>query len=1494
MPADTTANAADDEDGGGAGPAPRTGPKTFHDAAMLDLNEQIARLKAQKALRALEAERDALDRELGAEKERETPEGRARARMEAQLERELAKRSTARADARDKQKEADERAEARRKQAKEDREAFALRLEKQIEKSRVGDLALPSPPDTFKPEAVRDFTGQPGLYQPSESDPVELEPAEDADFFALTEAQAQDLYVRIGADRAVVFDPTQDKVFHLGFRPVLRGPVTESALEDDLRERAGKLAAKLGLVEAEQTMLEFEIARRDPTDAGKEPGAVLDALLKEALARKERIAAALGMADATGKSRLELILDQRLRNLDAEDLAIPLPDARLAVSDATAAALAESARLRQALDGKLDMLERRKSGPARGLLLAYADSVRKKMAKVEGLELRIGARAEYEACTGFHRLVERKRLALEAALEEALKQEKVAADQAEAAGKPLDPVTRQAAADAIRDQLLELDRHWIGAKAVLREVDPKAAKEIVGIEALLELRAGVEASLEDPVGELAKELRTEIATLMEAWSDALQNLLPSATEKDEAKLDDRVVAALDALSADRSALAAALGAISGAPELDEVRGVRDGLGALQQEWRRSLDGGTVTAEAGQDPIVAAAEARAAVRRELQRQARAAADARDKQAGDEEGRLRIEHARAAAWCDELRDAMRLSAVADDRLALKRLEVDRARAALAGVQAALGKVLQARQNGETGSAPMPARIFFRKPDLDAKFENKFTASEIEAKALSSGIDTTDFRVNAAFTSAFVSGGAGWGRSTEDSRQSASASTSRRVFVTSSFLLPKVELSLPLEGPCASDEFLAAVRVAMADPADKAGRLFYVLREFGHFIPRRLTVGGRLYSTEERELQANESFSEVAKKQANEVQTSLSVTTPWFGGGMEAKGGWASGTLDNASQKSLQEAQSLIMNAVGGEGGYVKDFMRWAGSLQSYTRWQTIGMADLYPSIAVLPEADRKACIETLSAFVRQNSQTLASKRSARFLFYPGYAEMVGLRPTYFYLRTLADGKVLTLSKVYDNEGVYGVGVKPVYETGGQLWTISPEGYLISEVRRDGVELALTLKDDRKTVVAVPPDPANPSQVWQVPPRGPVTAHVPAAAGAETIRQVLRVNQEDAFVEAMGAGATLTAVHQWVIVSEDTMRRMSRQARVVYRSGGQVIELALDREGAWTAASLTGSLIGPKAVEDPFAYRTGFDGVPRVLYVDEAGDAQELWLPPERPWTRTPLNVLTGAPKVLVRGGESAAYVRVFAYSDDERRSGRVLYNDATGWLREIYLTPEGWKSDELTVGTVKIRGNPFGFVDGTGPRVFFRDPSKDIWELRLDGVWNRRNISDGLPGKQKAHSELHGYATAGGARVFFLGGSSTVREIHRTGTGAWQGGDQDVARLASGDPIGFVGADGKENVIFTDHSGHIQLVTLDGTWKQSDLTAATGAPDIRPDGRPLSLVTADRATRVLYRDAAGQIHQLLQRSAGARWEVADVAALADLKNWPADSDPAGYAM
>jgi hypothetical protein len=771
-------------------------------------------------------------------------------------------------------------------------------------------------------------------------------------------------------------------------------------------------------------------------------------------------------------------------------------------------------------------------------------------------------------------------------------------------------------------------------------------------------------------------------------------------------------------------------------------------------------------------------------------------------------------------------------------------------------------------------------------------------MEAKAMRSGIDTTDFRVNSAFVSAFVTAGAGWGRSTEESHMRGSASSSRKVYITSSFSLPKVELSLPLEYPCASDEFLAAIQGALAagSQSEKEKRLFCVLREFGHFVPRRITVGGKLYSTEERELKAAETASEVAKKHANEVQASISVSTAWFGGGVEGKSAWGTSTMDQETQKSLHEAQSLILNAVGGEGGYVKDLGKWSESLQSYTRWQTINMTDLSPSINVLPNAEKQACIGILYEYVRLNEQTLASKRDARFLFYSGYAELVGLLPTYFYLRNLAHGRVLSLGGL-DKAGVFAVTAEPARTTkttagsatgigqvtdNGQLWTISPDGYLINQVRSDGVELALTLKDDKKTVVAVPPDPANESQIWDVPHRGPITGRTVTKAPNQVERPVLRVDDTGGVaVELVGSSATLTSHHQWVVVSQEAMLRIARMARAVYRSKDQIVELALDDEGSWRVVPLTANLAAPKARGRPFAYATRFDGVPRVLYVDESGDVQELWLPPERAWTHTALTSLTHAPRA---DGDLFGYVG--------GKTARVLYRDKEGYVRELYLAAgDVWHCADLTNSKVKAKGNPFAYGTDPTARVVFRDVSDDIWEFRLQGAWLGSNLTKDITGIPKAAGDPFGYVTGATSRVVFKTEKEGLQELYSQGGEKWRSGGTLATSLGS-DPFGFVGPDSKAQVLYRDQSNHIQLLSLSTKWEKKDLTNDAGAPEAV--GRPVAFVTSDKITRVLYRDKDNHIQQLSLRPAGAKWERTDLTDVLKLSQWPADSDPTGYAV
>lgn len=1364
-------------------------------------------------------------------------------------------------------------------------------LADQLRKARVEKLDFATPRADFDPAALRAFSAETGPY---DLDAVDYVARDATDFFSLTADKAEDLYARIGANRGVVFDPSQDSTFHLGFRPVLSGPTADSAMEDEMRKRVAQLVKELGQQEAEQTLLEQEIERWAPLGA-EGSHATLEDLLKEAVARRDRLLLALGLSStATGpQSRYEEILAERIRSIDAEDAALEIdigPAGAAGDGAPIETGIPEKSReLRGTVLAQIDLLEalafRRPHLAARGHLLHYVERARAKVAQVEGLERRILRRAERGSDEARLYLLKRKRQVLEAALVDAWNRERLADARADATGQTGAAQQSPAETSVLRNEMMALDQQLVALEARLRAYPAETAGDLNKLDDLMLLRAAVEPALESDVDAQVETLQEAIRDQTKTWIETIVSLLSPATLPD-GHPSDRALAALDVLTEQRTALETELADLSKLPT--EALGVRGQLMLLEREWQQALAAETLPDRRPVDPVVARAEARAVVRRELQLLMDEAVAKRALQATDQERRLRAELLRAEDWCEELLALKGIAGFAADRLAMKRLDVQDARASLDAARTVLARALQARQGGSSDRVIGPARIYARKPERDANFATRFTASEIEAKAISSGIDTTDFRLSAAFTSAFVSGGAGWGRSTEDSHMKGSASSSRKVYITSSFSLPKVELALPLESPCASDEFLAAVQLAVAAPGQKDERLLRVLKEFGHFVARRLTVGGKLYSTEERELAANETASEEARKHANEVQTSISVTTPWVGGGVEGKAGWASSKLDKDAQKSLREAQSLILNAVGGEGGYVKNLGKWSDSLQSYTRWQTIGMSDLCPSISVLPDEEKQACIDILNDFVRRNQQTLAARRSARFLYYSGYAELVGLLPTFFYLRNLAGGLVLSVAKL-DDDGAFTVTAQPVGTEGRQLWTLSPDGYLLSEVRREGVELALTPKPD-KSVVAVPPDPANSSQIWAVPNRGPVTTQRQLDAPGSVERLVLRVSADGgAAVETMGNSATLTAFHQWAVVSEEAMARLGRMAHVVFRSRDQVIELSLDKAGTWSFLSLTGDLVAPKATGRPFAYTTPFDGIHRVLYTDIDGDVQELWLPPDRPWARTPLSRLTRAPKA---GGDLFGYV--------VGRVARALYRDVNGYVRELYLAAGGtWQCADLTNSLVKAAGTPFAMIVGSLPRVLFRSESNEIWEFRLEDAWRGSNLTSALSTRPVITGDPVGCIVGSTARVVFRSEGNTLREIISTG-GGWSGGDDPVGTDASGDPVSLCSTDSQMSaqwvqVIYPHISGHLQLTSPgERGWNGIDLSYQ---PDVvAPDttGRPTAFQTADNIMRVLYRDKTGHIQQITSRphDPTGNYEITDLTQKLGMPL--ADSDPMGYAV
>jgi|GEM_PF-2373739 len=338
-----------------------------------------------------------------------------------------------------------------------------------------------------------------------------------------------------------------------------------------------------------------------------------------------------------------------------------------------------------------------------------------------------------------------------------------------------------------------------------------------------------------------------------------------------------------------------------------------------------------------------------------------------------------------------------------------------------------------------------------------------------------------------------------------------------------------------------------------------------------------------------------------------------------------------------------------------------------------------------------------------------------------------------------------------------------------------------------------------------------------------------------------------------------------------------------------------------GNWAAADLTAIAGAPPAASAPVGFTTNLSGqgpVARVVYRTRTGHVEQLYLAGGGTWKKADLTAIAGAP---------VAASAPFGFTTSLSGQGpvaRVVYKTTPGHIEQLYLSGGGtWKKADLTAiagGTIAVSA-PFGFVTnltGQGPvaRVVYRGGSTgaDIEELRLSGggTWAAEDLS-AMAGAPPATSAAVGYTTnlAGQgplARVVYQTSAAHVEELSLAGGGTWKKSDLSATTGApdtAGVPFGFAtnltGQGPTARVVYRTTPGHIEGLSLvgGGTWKKADLTAMAVAPTaiLDPVGFTTNLTGQGPVARVLYKSTTGQVEQLYVGGGGS-WAAADLTAIA----------------
>lgn len=378
----------------------------------------------------------------------------------------------------------------------------------------------------------------------------------------------------------------------------------------------------------------------------------------------------------------------------------------------------------------------------------------------------------------------------------------------------------------------------------------------------------------------------------------------------------------------------------------------------------------------------------------------------------------------------------------------------------------------------AATQPARVLYRKAKHSGFFDSTYTFSEALHQVQTNGVTNLSFSLAVA-GGAGVKWGVGVGYGYSQQSQESHAETTRTIYITTSYFLPKVELSFDYLQPCASDEFVAAVKhaVELADDERRYRQLLRVLAAFGQFAPTRLLVGGKLYATSKKTLTASEKASDVTTRHVAQAKVFVKATVAT----VNAEASFEKSDRTQKKDEQTDEAQAMSFTAVGGEGALLREAGAWANSLADYSRWSPVQFDSPIPSLSLLPEPLARQAIAVLKARALQSTIRQVLADGAHFLFYGEYAEWVGkhARRVEFSIRSRQDGRVFNLDADEPGDGVP-VHLFVAQGWDKQAWYMTPEGHILSCVTRQGAEFGLSIVTGSGLVVTQ--KGRAPHQLWE----------------------------------------------------------------------------------------------------------------------------------------------------------------------------------------------------------------------------------------------------------------------------------------------------------------------------------------------------------------------------------------------------------------------------
>lgn len=124
---------------------------------------------------------------------------------------------------------------------------------------------------------------------------------------------------------------------------------------------------------------------------------------------------------------------------------------------------------------------------------------------------------------------------------------------------------------------------------------------------------------------------------------------------------------------------------------------------------------------------------------------------------------------------------------------------------------------------------------------------------------------------------------------------------------------------------------------------GRLMEVLNEWGLYVPLTFSMGGALFTSDEKVITE---FSE-SEKDKKSFSIAAEATFSGYGAGLSMLGG----NTESSETTLKQEFKNLLVKQIGGIPGNTENNTKFAETLQYMSAWEIVDIERFYPSIMLL---------------------------------------------------------------------------------------------------------------------------------------------------------------------------------------------------------------------------------------------------------------------------------------------------------------------------------------------------------------------------------------------------------------------------------------------------------------------------------------------------------------------------------------------------------------